>query len=614
MADYTARFRVDDDYYVQATPRTSSGSSQSNAKLFKLISAACAPHLVEPNLALDFEVADYINSKKGNSARDAAQAIVKLINHQSRNVSIMALSLLDICVKNCGYPFHLQISRKEFLNELVKKFPEKPPMNYTHTQCLILEVLQDWRETLCKHSRYKDDLGYIRDMHRLLTYKGYHFPEVNRDDAAVLREAESLKSAAELEAEEQDAHSAKLQELIRSGSPRDLQEANHLMKIMAGFKESKTNYAAKAAEDLEKVKTKAQLLDEMMQAHPSGTPFKPDDVYAEMYSAVKAAHPRLQKMTEEEGQDEETVAKLLQLNDYLHSLVEKFELLRKGDFGGAGAVSTKAPSGSASSKAVVSDLIDFGDDEPAAAGGAAAPAGGASNSGSTVDDLLGDLNGLSFNNNSGFGQGGSISLLGATNASSAVPAAVSGASGKHSGTPAGSGNLFDLDFSPSASPAPAATPAPAFNFSSLSQLTANKAGESHAVKTAPSEDPSEAWNFVGASAGAAAGKEVSILQTGDIKVTGLVSRTGNNVEITLQFSNKSFTDNITALDFKIAAPKSVTLKLDPASSDSLGAASINGVTQEAHVGNAGDKLKLRFKLNFNIGGKAVEEVGTVEDL
>lgn len=608
MADYTARFRVDDEYYVRATPSTGGSSQQSNAKLFKLISAACAPHLVEPNLALDFEVADYINSKKGNSARDAAQAIVKLINHQSRNVSIMALSLLDICVKNCGYPFHLQISRKEFLNELVKKFPEKPPMNYTHTQCLILEVLQDWRETLCKHSRYKDDLGYIRDMHRLLTYKGYHFPEVNRDDAAVLREAESLKSAAELEAEEQDAHSAKLQELIRSGSPRDLQEANHLMKIMAGFKESKTNYAAKAAEDLEKIKTKAHLLDEMMQTHPAGTEFKVDDVYAEMYSAVKSAHPQIQKMTEEDGQDEETVAKLLQLNDYLHSLVEKFELLRKGDHSAAGAVNTKAPSGGAvSSKAVVSDLIDFGDDEPAAGGAAPAATGG---SGGAVDDLLGDLNGLSFNN-SGFGQGGSISLLGATTASSASPAV-----SKHSGTPAGSaGNLFDLDFSPSASPAPAATPAPTFNFSSLSQLTANKAGETHAVKTAPSEDHNEAWNFVGASSGAAApGKEITILQTGDIKVTGKVSRAGSNVEIALQFSNKSFSENISALDFKIAAPKSVTLKLDPASSDTLGAASINGVTQEAHVGNAGDKLKLRFKLNFNIGSRAVEEVGTVEDL
>ena len=36
--------------------------------------------------------------------------------------------LLDHCVKNCGYPFHLQISTKEFLNELVRRFPSQPPV------------------------------------------------------------------------------------------------------------------------------------------------------------------------------------------------------------------------------------------------------------------------------------------------------------------------------------------------------------------------------------------------------------------------------------------------------------------------------------------------------
>jgi ADP-ribosylation factor-binding protein GGA len=36
--------------------------------------------------------------------------------------------LLDIMVKNCGYPMHLIISSKEFLNELVRKFPERPTL------------------------------------------------------------------------------------------------------------------------------------------------------------------------------------------------------------------------------------------------------------------------------------------------------------------------------------------------------------------------------------------------------------------------------------------------------------------------------------------------------
>ncbi|CAJ0763370.1 18839_t:CDS:2, partial [Entrophospora sp. SA101] len=91
------------------------------------IDRACNPQSVEPDLALNLEIADLINQKKQNYPRDAAMHIVRLVNHRNPTVAWLALTLLDICVKNCGYPFHLQIATKEFLNELVRKFPEKSP-------------------------------------------------------------------------------------------------------------------------------------------------------------------------------------------------------------------------------------------------------------------------------------------------------------------------------------------------------------------------------------------------------------------------------------------------------------------------------------------------------
>ena len=154
--------------------------------LQRYIVQACSPENFEPNLALNLEIADLVNQKKGNAPREAAVAIVNYINHRNPNVSLLALSLLDICVKNCGYPFHLQISTKEFLNELVRRFPERPPIRPTRVQHRILEAIEEWRGTICQTSRYKEDLGFIRDMHRLLSYKGYVFPEVRREDAAVL--------------------------------------------------------------------------------------------------------------------------------------------------------------------------------------------------------------------------------------------------------------------------------------------------------------------------------------------------------------------------------------------------------------------------------------------
>lgn len=74
-----------------------------------------------------------------------------------------------------------------------------------------------------------------------------------------------------MEEEEKAAQSAKLQELIRRGGPEDLQQANRLMRVMAGYDtRDKTDYRAKAAEEVGKIQQKAKLLEERLQNFKSG--------------------------------------------------------------------------------------------------------------------------------------------------------------------------------------------------------------------------------------------------------------------------------------------------------------------------------------------------------
>lgn len=162
------------------------------------------------SILFDFLLVCCLTTNQTYRPREAAVALVQYVNHRNPNVSLLALSvcclapsclacplpacnlltwhyqLLDICVKNCGYAFHLQVSTKEFLNELVRRFPERPPIRATRVQNRILELIEEWRSTICQTSKYKEDLGFIRDMHRLLSYKGYTFPAVKKEDAAVL--------------------------------------------------------------------------------------------------------------------------------------------------------------------------------------------------------------------------------------------------------------------------------------------------------------------------------------------------------------------------------------------------------------------------------------------
>lgn len=413
------------------------------SQLHRFIQTACSPENYEPNLALSLEITDLINSKKGTAPREAATAIVGYINHRNPSVALLALHLLDICVKNCGYPFHLQISTKDFLNELVRRFPERPPLRATRVQSRILEAIEEWRVTICDTSRYKEDLGFIRDMHRLLSYKGYAFPEVRREDAAVLNPSDvscrpraqipamvkypvsltgsrsqfqNLKSPEEMEEEEKEAQSAKLQELIRRGSPHDLQEANRLMKVMAGFDtRSKTDYRAKAAEEIGKIQAKARLLEERLEAFQPGDKMQEGDVFSELASALQNAQPKIQKMCEEESDDHAAVAKLFEINDSIHRTVERYKLMKSGDMEGAAKVAAGGPAPSqtatvTSNAAGELSLIDF-DPEPTAAngsGGQSSGVGGSNLNSSLENDLLGlDIGGDS---NSGFGQGGGIAL------------------------------------------------------------------------------------------------------------------------------------------------------------------------------------------------------------
>lgn len=91
---------------------------------------------------------------------------------------------------------------------------------------------------------------------------------------------QNLQSADEMEEEERAAQAAKLQELIRRGGPEDLQEANRLMKVMAGYDtKHKTDYRAKAAEEVGKIQQKAKLLEERLQNFKSGDSIAEGDVF-----------------------------------------------------------------------------------------------------------------------------------------------------------------------------------------------------------------------------------------------------------------------------------------------------------------------------------------------
>ncbi|BGP19650.1 hypothetical protein JCM10213_000107 [Rhodosporidiobolus nylandii] len=381
--------RVRDSWGVPSGP-------SAKEVLVGYIERACDPSLHEPNLSLDLEIADLINSKKANTPREAAVEVVRLVNHRNTHVAMLALHLLDILVKNCGYPFHLQISTKEFLNELVRRFPERPPTFPAPPMKKVLELVHEWKNTICVTSKHKEDLVHIRDMHRLLSYKGYRFPDFDRRAASVLNPSENLQTPDELEEEDREAQSAKLQELIRRGTPKDLAAAQELMKSLAGAEpEKKPNYESQVAKELDRIQQRVLLLNEMLNNAQPKERFVEGDAYDQIAQKCRHVQPKLQKWIADSAENNpDAMDRLLLINDLINNVINRYEAFKAGDRSATAeidpALSSSTAAGSkAKQQAAQVSLIDFDDDDAfnAPTPSSTAPASAPPAASNPLDDL-----------------------------------------------------------------------------------------------------------------------------------------------------------------------------------------------------------------------------------
>ncbi|KAJ2848127.1 ARF-binding protein, partial [Coemansia erecta] len=303
-----------------------------------MIDQAVGSERASPDLVLNLDICELVNQKKGNYPHDAVFALIPYINGRSKNQALRALTLLDNLVKNGGHSVHYQVASREFLNDLFRRFPEYQPSISNPVHQRILEMLQEWRVTLCRHSRYKDDLQRINDMYSLLRRKGWRFPEAEDENVAVmLGPKDSLRSREELEKEDLEAMQAKLQELLRRATPRDLREANKLMKVITGYEQSpqKPDYEREWDEELKSIEQKAGLLAEIVQNATPGT--RLDETARALFSKCTSAQLRLHKLiSEQEADDGESsaenqeLARLIRLNDYIIDVVQAFKDVENG--------------------------------------------------------------------------------------------------------------------------------------------------------------------------------------------------------------------------------------------------------------------------------------------
>ncbi|RVX00646.1 TOM1-like protein 6 [Vitis vinifera] len=329
-----------------SSPFSSSSSSSSSATV--RVEKATSDLLIGPDWTMNIDICDTINSNHWQ-AKEVVKAVKRRLQHKNPKVQLLALTLVETMVKNCGDYVHFQITERAILQEMIK-IVKKKPGNYSwkvsiaatamkvepsggfdetplsdslgfpvNDGCIgrttleadmqvrekILALLDSWQEAFGgpggKHPQYYWAYEELRRA-------GVEFPKRSLDAAPIFTPPVTHP----IVRHPQSGYG------MPSNSTRRLDEA------MASEMESVSLASMDSMQEV------MQLLADMLQAvDPSDHQAVKDEVIVDLVNQCRANQKRLMQMLTSTG-DEELLGRGLELNDGLQSLLAKHDAILSG--------------------------------------------------------------------------------------------------------------------------------------------------------------------------------------------------------------------------------------------------------------------------------------------
>ncbi|XP_039467556.1 target of Myb protein 1 isoform X3 [Oreochromis aureus] len=136
------------------------------------IERATSSSLPSEDWELNMEICDIINSSE-EGPKDALRAIKKrTVGNKNFKEVMLTLTVLETCVKNCGYRFHILVTTRDFIEGVLVRsiIPRNNPPQILHDR--VLGIIQAWADAF----RSSPDLTGVVSVYEDLRRKGLEFP------------------------------------------------------------------------------------------------------------------------------------------------------------------------------------------------------------------------------------------------------------------------------------------------------------------------------------------------------------------------------------------------------------------------------------------------------
>jgi len=168
-----------------------------------MVDRATRDMLIGPDWAKNMEICDICNRDPGQS-KDVVKALKKRIGHKNPKVQLLALTLLETVIKNCGDILHMHVAERDILHDMVKIVKKKSDPRVKEK---VLVLIDTWQDVFGgSHARYPQ---YYAAYHELVR-AGAEFPKRPEKPAPLFngqsQAARNMRSPDQQEAESSAAN------------------------------------------------------------------------------------------------------------------------------------------------------------------------------------------------------------------------------------------------------------------------------------------------------------------------------------------------------------------------------------------------------------------------